>query len=240
MLVRAVMFDFGATLVLDDKFDYFGSLRKAHKVLEDAGIAPAFEQFKTVYLEVRGRLWSDSEFREHTYVHRLAEVLKLCGHEVSESDRRLRKATDVFLYALVDSLCIEDHVPRVLKELRERYKLAVVSNLGIPEVVPITLERFDIKKYFDVILASGTVGYRKPSPIIFKEALKALDVLPGETAFVGDSLYHDVQGAKAVGMKTIWLKRGNQAEEKVAVVPDETICSLAELFKALETFEGIK
>jgi len=232
MVVKAVMFDFGATLVLDDKFDYFGSLRETHKVLEKAGVAPSFERFRQVYLEVRDRLWNDSELREHTYNHRLAEVLRQCGYNIAESDKRLREATSVFLWCLVNSLYMEDYVPRVLEELHKRYWLAVVSNLGIPEVVPVTLEKFGISKYFDVVLASGTVGYRKPSPKIFKEALRALGALPEETVFVGDSLYHDVQGAKAVGMKTVWLKRKN---EEITQTPDKTIEDLKVLQRILET-----
>lgn len=228
------MFDFGATLVQDDKFDYFGSLRKAHRVLENAGIAPSFDEFKRVYLRVREELWGDSEFSEHTYVFRLAQTLKRFGYSVSESDKPLQEATNVFLYALVNSLYMKTFVPHLLEELRKRHKLGVVSNLGIPEVVPITLDRFGIKKYFDVIIASGSVGYRKPSPVIFKKALEAMGTLAEETVFVGDSLYHDVQGAKTVGMKTVWLKGNIRSEENTEVIPDKTIESLEELPKALE------
>ena len=234
MVVRAVMFDFGSTLVEDDKFDYFGSLRKAHKVLENAGIAPPFEEFKRVYLQVREELLSNADFREHTYMFRLAETLKRLGYEVTESDKRLREATDVFLYALVDSLYMKPFVPHVLEELHKRYKLAVVSNLGIPEVLPISLDRFGIKEYFDAILASGSVGYRKPSPVIFKEALRALDATPEETVFVGDSIYHDVKGAKMVDMKTVWLKRSIHRDDDFGVTPNKAINSLEELPKTLE------
>jgi len=233
--IKAVIFDFGATLIMDDRFDYFDSLRRAHKVLESEGIAPSFEEFKQAYLRVRERLWNDPELREYSYDHRLAEVVKLFGFKVSESDARIKKATDVFCHALIDSLYMEDYVPTLLGRLHERYKLAVVSNLGIPEVLPITLGKFDIKKHFDAILASGTVGYRKPSPIIFEEALKTLDTMPREAAFVGDSLYHDVQGAKAVGMKTIWLRREILDAEKATAVSDRIIRELAELPRVLET-----
>jgi FMN phosphatase YigB (HAD superfamily) len=229
------MFDLGATLVEDDRFDYFGSLRKVHMLLANVQITPSFEEFKHIYLKVREELWNDSEFREHTYMFRLAETLKRLGYDIVESDKRLREATDVFLYALVDSLYMKPFIPRILEELHRRYKLAVVSNLGIPEVVPITLERFSIKKYFDAILASGSVGFRKPSPLIFRKALKALGTMPKETAFVGDSLYHDVQGAKMVGVKTIWLKRESNNKENIKVAPDKTINSLEELSKTLET-----
>jgi putative hydrolase of the HAD superfamily len=231
------MFDFGATLVMDDRFDYFGSLRKAHKVLEDAGIAPSFEEFKSAYLQVREELWHNPEFKEHTYVFRLAQTLKRLGRNVSESDKRLQEATDVFLYALVDSLYMEPFIPSVLEELHRKYKLAVVSNLGIPEVVPITLERLGIKKYFNIIIASGTIGYRKPSPVIFKEALKKVGTSPEETVFVGDSLYHDVQGAKKASMKTVWLNRKAQHKEDVKIAPDEIINSLEKLPKVLDSLK---
>lgn len=229
------MFDFGATLVLDDKFDYSGSLRRAHRVLENGGIAPSFKEFKPGYLKVREQLWNDPELHEYSYECRLAEVLKLYGYTLPESDVRIQEATDIFSRALIDSFYMEDYVPTLLEQLHNRYKLAVVSNLGIPEVLPITLDKFDIKKHFDAILASGTVGYRKPSPIIFEEALKALGTLPRETAFVGDSLYHDVQGAKAVGMKTVWLKRKTTNTEKTKAIPDKIIQNLTELPKILET-----
>jgi FMN phosphatase YigB (HAD superfamily) len=63
-----------------------------------------------------------------------------------------------------------------------------------------------------------------------------LCILPEETVFVGDSLYHDVQGAEAVGMKTVWLKRKNHIYgENVAAAPDKIINNLRELLETLET-----
>jgi hypothetical protein len=50
MTIKAVMFDFDATLIMDDKFDYFGSLSIAHKVLESRKIALPFEELKQAYL----------------------------------------------------------------------------------------------------------------------------------------------------------------------------------------------
>jgi HAD superfamily hydrolase (TIGR01549 family) len=231
-VIRAVLFDFGATIILDDRFDYFASLRKVHRVLENAGLVPPFEGFKRDYLKVRATLWNDPELREYSYNYRLAEVLKLYGHNLTESDPRIQSATKVFTDALVESLYMEDFVPGLLAQLHDCYKLALVSNLGIPEVLPLALNRFGLAEYFDVILASGAVGYRKPSPIIFNEALKALGALPEEAVFVGDSLYHDIQGAKAVSMKTVWIKR-KENQENTTATPDKTINDLRELPKTL-------
>lgn len=61
-------------------------------------------------------------------------------------------------------------------------------------------------------LVSGAVssrehGYNKPHPSIFRAALSLLSVSPEEAIMVGDSYAHDVEGARAVGMKAALLRR---------------------------------
>ncbi|MCI0621429.1 MAG: HAD family hydrolase [Acidobacteria bacterium] len=45
----------------------------------------------------------------------------------------------------------------------------------------------------------------KPSPRLYQEALHGAGVQPQEALFIGDSLRYDVEGAKKVGMTTIWV-----------------------------------
>ena len=54
----------------------------------------------------------------------------------------------------------------------------------------------------DVALFSSEVGWRKPHPAMFEQALAALEVDPARTLFVGDSLVNDVGGAAALGIHT--------------------------------------
>ncbi len=61
-------------------------------------------------------------------------------------------------------------------------------------------------------LVSGAVsswehGYNKPHPSIFRAALSLLSVSPEEAVMVGDSYPHDIEGARAVGMKAVLLRR---------------------------------
>jgi len=79
------------------------------------------------------------------------------------------------------------------------------------------------------------VNKRKPSPEIFKSTLKALGVSASETVFVGDTVDADIEGAKAVGMKAVYIERRVQKEVE-NVRPDQTIKSLSELSLALERF----
>ena len=86
---------------------------------------------------------------------------------------------------------------------------------------------------FDVVIVSGAVNKRKPSPEIFNQTLEALNVSAFETVFVGDTLDADVEGPKAVGMKTVYIKR--RAEKQIKnLKPDVVIKSLKELPKVLQ------
>jgi putative hydrolase of the HAD superfamily len=57
-----------------------------------------------------------------------------------------------------------------------------------------------------VVIDSEVVGVAKPDPEIFRIALDALGVAPGDTVLhVGDSLRYDVTGAIAAGLRPIHL-----------------------------------
>jgi putative hydrolase of the HAD superfamily len=85
-----------------------------------------------------------------------------------------------------------------------------------------------------VVVVSGAVNKRKPSPEIFENALKMLGVSTSEAAFVGDTIDANIEGPKAVGMKTIYIERRLQEIGKSN--PDQTIKSLSELPSVLERY----
>jgi putative hydrolase of the HAD superfamily len=89
--------------------------------------------------------------------------------------------------------------------------------------------------FFDAVTISGEINRRKPSPEIFRKALKILDVQASKSVFVGDMLELDVIGPKNVGMKSILVKRRPIAKS-ANVEPDRQISSLTELLTVLEDF----
>ena len=69
------------------------------------------------------------------------------------------------------------------------------------------LKTHGLDQLLDVVVVSAAVNKRKPSPEIFENTLKALGVSASETVFVGDTLDADIEGAKAVGMKAVYIER---------------------------------
>ena len=81
-------------------------------------------------------------------------------------------------------------------------------------------EALDASRYFDAVLISGEVGIAKPDPRIFRKAMHLLNAAPGRSVFVGDSMEHDIAGARDVGMMTVYLNRTGEAGA------DESLCDL--------------
>lgn len=134
----------------------------------------------------------------------------------------------------------------VLRELRPRYKLAVVTNTVTSREpqVRLALRRAGIEEYFDAVVTSVDVGANKPESAPFLEALRRLGALPYEAIMVGNRLDTDILGAKRLGMKAVLLRREGLIEDKKEPrspeeAPDYVIDSLRKLPEILKLMEGV-
>lgn len=99
--------------------------------------------------------------------------------------------------------------PEVLSALRAAgRRLVVVSNwdVSLHEV----LARTGLAPLLDGALTSAEVGCAKPEPAIFARALALAGVDAAEAVHVGDSVEHDVAGARAAGIEPLLLARTAQ------------------------------
>ncbi len=84
--------------------------------------------------------------------------------------------------------------------LAERFRLAVVTNTHQADLVPRHLAAMRIAHHFDAVVTSVEVGWRKPHPAIYAEALRRLGVTAANAVFVGDSYVADYAGPFAAGL----------------------------------------
>lgn len=77
-------------------------------------------------------------------------------------------------------------------------RLAVVSNSD--GSVRESLRHAGFGERFEFVIDSHEVGVAKPDPRIFLAALERMEVPPGRAWYIGDSLFHDVAGAKSAGL----------------------------------------
>lgn len=237
MRVEAVFFDlFDTLLVLEPgEVCYERWLMKLHESLVRSGIDVSIEDFKRAYFEVRDKYYSESRqsLEEPHFNVRVAQTLKKLGFNLDLSNPILSRATKAFSDEFMRSARIEDDAISVLQKLRGRYKLGLISNFSIPECGRELLNRFGLSKFFDLIVISGEINLRKPSPKIFERALDALSVHPSKTVFIGDMLELDIMGPKKVGMKTILIER-RPVQHHSEVKPDKIVKSLTEVLSVID------
>jgi putative hydrolase of the HAD superfamily len=100
-------------------------------------------------------------------------------------------------------MLFDDALP-VLEELRRHdLRIGLISN-GARD-----LEEFAAHHSLDVdaMVGSRSHGRIKPDPSIFTAALAALGVAAEEAAMVGDSYEDDIEGARRLGIRAIFLDR---------------------------------
>jgi 2-haloacid dehalogenase len=93
---------------------------------------------------------------------------------------------------------------QALRELKKRYKLAVISNID-DDLFAETRKLLEVE--FDVVITAQQAGSYKPSVINFQIALRALSISPEQLLHAAQSIYHDVVPARSLGISTVWVNR---------------------------------
>ena len=198
--IKVIFFDVGNTLL-------FPNRERIHAPLVERGFVPDSEHLRNLECRTKNQFdgmmtgvttktgSADHGFWWMFYSQLLAEI----GLE----DDAIRDQ----LVASIRNSGNWDTIPpgtaEQLHEIGERYRVAVISNAdGKIEDV---LQRCGIAQCFRTITDSGLVGYEKPHPEIFRQALKSMNATPEESLYVGDVYSVDYLGATGAGMQAMLM-----------------------------------
>jgi putative hydrolase of the HAD superfamily len=196
MDLKVVFFDVGNTLL-------FPNRERIHAPLAERGIAVDNEHLRDLECRTKNKFdamltangSTDQSFWWMFYSQLLSEI--------GIDDDGLRDQ----LVAAIRKSANWDRIPagtaEYLLRIGKIYPIAVISNAdgGIKDV----LERCGIADCFRTITDSGLVGYEKPHPEVFRQALKSMDARPEESLYVGDVYAVDYLGAMGAGMRAILM-----------------------------------
>lgn len=140
-------------------------------------------------------------------------LLTSAGVDISNNPdivpKTMKKAQE--LYKDVQFALFDDVIP-LLKVLKEQnITMGLVTNMD-SDMRPVCKE-LGLGSYLDFVVTSGEVGFDKPQPQIFLEALMRAKTEPVDTLHVGDQYNIDAAGAMAVGINALLLDRFNQYPE---------------------------
>jgi len=233
MKIEAVFFDFDDTLIKasyafkNALFVILNKIERDHKLKID-------DEFKEMSLEIV-RTFDKYRFYSRNLWWKIIGILL----EINITNRRINEYTNFYWDKVIELSKLYDDAIPTLETLKNRgYKIGIISDTdGTPGIKRKRIHAISIEKYLDIIVIAGEdTKLTKPAPEPFIAAAEKLSLKPAQCVMVGDKPFTDIAGAKAAGMRAIYLKR---FEWKLDAQPDAIIKNLSEVADAIGKIEQI-
>lgn len=145
----------------------------------------------------------------------------------SRSDVRLEgEQRDALLGSWKAVRAFPDAIPG-LKALQGRAVLATLTNME-PALAKAVLDHAGLGSFFGEQISVDEVRTFKPDPLVYHHAAKRLHVEPKDLGLVSSNPF-DVMGAKAAGLRAIWVNRAKATFDALDLRPDLEIPDLTSL-----------
>ena len=131
-------------------------------------------------------------------------------------------------------LCLFDGAYETLQSLSElNIRMAIITN-GTSKNQRGKLERFNLNKFFELVLVDTEVGFSKPDIRIYELALKKLSLPSNDVWMIGDNLVWDIEAPQKLGIYSIWNDFKQEGLPiNSGIIPNKTIKSISDLTKEI-------
>lgn len=193
-LVKAIVFDLGNVLL---PFDYSIAVRRLNTIEENLG--EVFLSFYKANYELH-RSFERGDLPEEKFISTMLDAL----HNIIDVETFCKIYSEVFT--------VNENVASLLPELKQNYKLVLLSNTNAIHK-KYGWEQYAFIKNFDKLILSHEVNAVKPEENIYKAVEAFTGLQPEEHIFIDDILEY-VNGAKKLGWDGIqFLGYENLVEE---------------------------
>ena len=224
--IRAISFDGDGTL-----WDFEQVMKHSlHQVLKELEhIEPQIAVILDIkkMIKIRNRVAAELKGKRiNLEVIRLESFRQTLEDIGRPNDALASHLNEVYLKHRFEDIDLFDDVLPVLKALRGKYTLGLLSNgNSYPE-------RCGLDEIFQFIVFSQDYGIEKPNPKLFQIALEKARCSKKQLLHVGDSLQDDISGANNAGIKSVWLNR-KRVKNSIGINADYEISSIYELLEIL-------
>lgn len=245
MIIKGIIFDNNGTLSDIQTNEYHDDVyRVISNLLSYQGISLAPDIVKDLYFQImkEQRAAYAERHPEFDAIGIFREIIKQHSTDFTRglpAEKMLQLPSllaETYRAASRFRLQLYPGVEDTIWQLRLKYHLAIITDGQTAYAVP-ELNAVGLSGFFDPIIISGNFGYRKPDKRLFAAALSAMRMEPSEVLYVGNDMYRDVYGAQNLGIKTVFFKSNQGAQEKEGVKPDYIIYNFPELLNAIRFFE---
>lgn len=157
-------------------------------------------------------------FKKNYAFPRRQAVDKLLREEGKFSAEKVESFVRAWEEAESESLEIKEGVKDILKELSENYVLGIVSN-GTGRLQRMKLENLGIRDFFESVVVSTEIGYRKPEQEFFETAKTFVDA--DKYVVISHFPKRDILAGRKAGFKAVWLTdTEKQVDKEIALTVD--------------------
>jgi HAD superfamily hydrolase (TIGR01509 family) len=229
-VIDAVLFDWAGTLTPYHQVDLLGCWAAAAEVIAPDRVA----EVAAALFAAEADSWplQQLSMRSSTTAQLIRMATAAIGIDADEAAQAAalaayRRAWSTHLDARPDAAA-------VLTALQDRgLRTGLLSNTHWPrDWHEEALAADGLVDLLDVRLYSSELTHMKPHPIAFQALLDAVGATAERAVFVGDRPHDDISGAKALGLRTVWIR--NDHVPAYDVEPDAVIDELAELVDVVD------
>ena len=202
MTIKAVIFDIDNTL-----YNYDAAHASAFQAVSDY-VCRNFVLSEAAFLEGYQSSQDEQLIRAgatcaaiHNRLLRCQIFLERLGRPIAYAPKMAGLYWSVFLDAMRP---FPDLYPCFTELKRVGYRVGIGTNMTA-DYQYAKLRRLELLDYIDFLVTSEEVNAEKPDAKLFLRCAEKAGCPPGECVFVGDSLRHDVEGAKNAGMWAVWI-----------------------------------
>jgi len=248
-MINGIFFDlFGTLLEYGDMTKAWGEwLNTFHKLLIPHGLNITKEEFASACDKLFTKDAPASEIDGMTvYEYRIDRLCRSLNISLNKS--YIKKTADETVKTWQNEITMASDCLETLQILKKTKKLVLITNFDHPPHVNRILSKFGLDHFFEEIVISSDVGYKKPDPEIFRIALNRISLKAQEVVYVGDT-EDDINGAIASGMKPVLIgkdlcnnqiaydynhnnpiKKSERLDKKLNVLTISKLFRLTELF----------
>lgn len=199
-MVKAVFADFYGTIVFEDG----ENVSKISNRIYETGNAQSVSEIGSYWWNRFQKLFENA-YGENFRTQRELETQSLIDtiEHFGSSEDGVKLSNEMFEYWVK---------PPIFEESKQFFDacpvpIYIVSNIDRSDVLQ-AIEYHGLKPA-GVFTSEDARSY-KPRKELFEYALEKTGLSPDEVVHIGDSLSSDVKGASSVGIKAIWVNRGNR------------------------------
>lgn len=205
--IKAIGFDLFNTLIIVKPDTLVKAMKRMIRSLKDSGFSIDDSSYIRDYRNAASRFVEQArkDGRETHNSIWVSHVFSSHGMSVPPEDKRIGEAIDQYFSAFYDNVSLIPDTIETLTMLKEKFPLGMMSNFTHAPAARKILERTGLTPFFDTILISGELGYRKPHSFVFEELARKLGIEKEKILFAGDDPEPDVHGAKRAGLNPVWF-----------------------------------